>query len=53
MREGGIGGWADFAAGLKNTGHFLERDLLTDRSAPRVEARGRLVDRLHRAGGLD
>ena len=53
MRTGGMAGWADIAAGLKITGHFLERDLLTDRSSPLVDARTRLVDRLHRAGGLD
>jgi hypothetical protein len=28
------------------------RNLLTDRSRPIAEARERLVDRLHRAGGL-
>jgi DNA repair protein RecO (recombination protein O) len=34
------------------TGHFLLRDVLTDRSRPIAEARARLVDRLRRAGGL-
>ena len=31
---------------------FLLRDLLTDRARPIAEARGRLADRLRRAGGL-
>ncbi|MFL6733839.1 MAG: DNA repair protein RecO [Sphingomicrobium sp.] len=53
VKEGGPGTWADIAAGLELTGHFLARDLLTDRSAPLVEARDRLADRLRRAGGLD
>lgn len=53
VREGGTGRWADIAVGLELTGHFLARDLLTDRSALLIEARHRLVDRLRRAGGLD
>ena len=46
---------ADLAAksrdGLDLTGHFLMRDVLTDRSAAFIEARSRLVERLRRAGG--
>jgi DNA repair protein RecO (recombination protein O) len=38
--------------GLNLTGHFLARDVLTDRSKPIGEARDRLVDRLRRAGGV-
>ena len=53
VREGGTGNWADIAVGLELTGHFLARDLLTDRSASLIEARHRLVDRLRRAGCLD
>ena len=53
VREGGTASWADIAAGLDLTGHFLMRDLLTARSAVLGEARARLVDRLRRAGGLD
>ena len=34
------------------TGHFLLRDVMTDRSKPVADARMRLVDRLRRAGGL-
>ena len=52
VRTGGPAGWSDIADGLNLTGHFLARDLLTDRAAPLVDARARLVDRLRRAGGL-
>lgn len=53
VREGGPASWSDIAAGLDLTGHFLMRDLLTQKSAVLGEARARLVDRLRRAGGLD
>lgn len=52
VREGGRATWAETVQGLELTGHFLLRDLLTDRSRPAAEARQRLVDRLRRAGGL-
>ena len=52
VREGGAASWEEIAQGLDLTGHFLMRDLLTDRSAPLADARMRLVDRLRRAGGL-
>ena len=52
MREGGRASWQEIGQGLDLTGHFLMRDVLTDRSAPIGEARMRLVDRLRRAGGL-
>lgn len=52
VREGGPASWSEIAEGLELTGHFLLRDLLTDRSAPIAAARSRLVDRLRRAGGL-
>ena len=52
VREGGRASWQEVADGLALTGHFLVRDVLTDRSAPIAEARSRLVDRLRRAGGL-
>lgn len=45
-------GWADIVDGLALTGHFLSRDILTERSQPLLEARARLVERLRRAGGL-
>ena len=52
VREGGTATWPEIAQGLELTGHFLLRDLLTDRSRPVAEARDRLVERLRRAGGL-
>jgi len=51
VREGGIAAWPDILDGLALSGHFLMRDLLTDRSAPVAEARDRLVERLRRAAG--
>jgi DNA repair protein RecO (recombination protein O) len=52
VREGGPAAWDDIARGLELTGHFLERDLLSGRVKPISDARGRLVARLRRAGGL-
>ena len=52
IRQGGQGSWNDIWQGLDLTGHFLTRDVLTDRSRGSAEARGRLVERLRRAGGL-
>lgn len=52
LREGGSATWSQIAQGLDLTGHFLLRDVLTDRAQPVAEARARLVDRLRRAGGL-
>ena len=52
LREGGSGTWSEIAEGLDLTGHFLLRDVLTDRTQPVAEARARLVERLRRAGGL-
>ena len=52
IRAGGQASWTDIAQGLELTGHFLMRDILTDRSRPIAEARDRLVERLRRAGGL-
>ena len=49
--EGGPATWPDIFDGLTLTGHFLMRDVVTDRSAPVAEARVRLVERLHRAAG--
>ena len=50
--EGGQGDWSQVDDGLALTGHFLERDLLTGRSAGLAPARSRLLDRLRRAGGI-
>jgi DNA repair protein RecO (recombination protein O) len=52
VREGGQASWPEIYKGLKLTGHFLDRDLLTERSRPISQARSRLVDRLRRASGL-
>jgi DNA repair protein RecO (recombination protein O) len=49
---GGEASWADIIAGLNLSGHFLLRDLITDRSAPVAEARHRLADRIERAAGI-
>jgi len=52
VRAGGQATWPEILQGLDLTGHFVERDLLTDRAKPIAEARFRLVDRLRRAAGL-
>ena len=52
VRDGGSGSWAEIADGLALTGHFLARDLITERSRPLGDARARLVERLRRAAGL-
>ena len=52
VREGGSATWKEILEGLELTGHFLERDVVTDRSRPILEPRHRLVERLRRAGGL-
>jgi len=49
LTEGGAAEWGDILDGLRITGHFLERDLLTGRAADVLPARERLVDRLKRA----
>lgn len=50
--EGGAASWADIIDGLRLTGHFLMRDVLTDRTAPLIDGRARLVERLRRAAGV-
>ena len=52
VREGGEASWSDIVGGLALTGHFLMRDVLTERARPAAAARERLVERLRRAGGL-
>ena len=47
--EGGAAGLPDIIDGLALTGHFLMRDVVTDRAAPIGEARARLVERMERA----
>lgn len=51
VRAGGHATWTEILEGLALTGHFLLRDVITDRSAPVGEARSRLVDRLRKAAG--
>jgi len=53
LQAGGNASWSDILDGLQLTGHFLLRDIITDRSAPVGEARLRLVERLRRAAGQD
>jgi DNA repair protein RecO (recombination protein O) len=52
VRDGGHASWDEIGAGLDLTGHFLARDIFTERTKPISEARGRLVERLRRAGGF-
>lgn len=52
VHGGGSGSWEEIGQGLALTGHFLMRDLISDRARPLAEARARLVERLRRAGGL-
>ena len=52
LRDGGAAPWTDIIDGLRLTGHFLMRDVLTDRAATLLDARERLVDRLRRAAGV-
>lgn len=51
VHAGGEATLADVLDGLALTGHFLLRDLITDRALPVAEARTRLIERLHRATG--
>ena len=52
-RAGGEASWPDIIDGLALSGHFLLRDIVTDRSAPVADARVRLVERMRRAAGCD
>jgi DNA repair protein RecO (recombination protein O) len=51
LTEGGPADWRDMLDGLRITGHFLARDVLTERRSDVLAARERLVDRLKRVGG--
>ena len=51
IKEGGRAGWGDILDGLALSGHFLMRDLITDRATPVAAARERLMERLRRAAG--
>ncbi|MDH2133504.1 DNA repair protein RecO [Sphingobium yanoikuyae] len=49
LLQGGAGDWPQIMDGLRLTGFFLERSVLTERRADVLAARERLVDRLKRA----
>jgi len=49
LLQGGAGDWPQIMDGLRLTGFFLERSVLTERRADVMAARERLVDRLKRA----
>jgi DNA repair protein RecO (recombination protein O) len=48
LLAGGEGDWPDLFDGLRLTGHFIDRDLLTGRAGEVAPARERLVERLAR-----
>lgn len=48
LESGAEAGWSDVLAGMRLTGHFLARDILTDRRADALDARARLIDRMKR-----
>ncbi len=52
LRDGGPASWEEIDQGFALTGHFLRRDILSDRLQHVAGARLRLVERLRRAGGL-
>lgn len=52
VRDGGTAAWPEIVQGLSLTGHFLMRDLITERLRALGDVRARLVERLRRAGGL-
>lgn len=49
LLAGGPADWEDVLAGLRLTGHFIQRDLMIGRAADALAARDRLVDRIERA----
>ncbi len=51
LLEGGAADWSDIFDGLRITGHFLARDLITDRRSDIFPARERLIERLKRVTG--
>jgi DNA repair protein RecO (recombination protein O) len=52
LLQGGMAEWPDIVDGLALTGHFLSRDMLTQRTSGLEDTRARLVERLRRASGL-
>ena len=51
LLSGGAADWGDVLDGLKLTGHFLARDVLTERRAGILTARERLIERIRRITG--
>jgi DNA repair protein RecO (recombination protein O) len=51
VEGGGEADWPDILDGLRLTGYFLDRDLLTERRGLALDARARLIDRLKRIVG--
>ncbi|MFW2829346.1 DNA repair protein RecO [Sphingomonas sp. ID0503] len=51
LLDGSQADWTGIEAGLRLAGHFLGRDILTDRRADVLAARERLVERLRRITG--
>lgn len=49
LHEGGAADWPDIFDALRLSEHFLSRDVLHERAADTLAARGRLIDRLRRA----
>ena len=52
VMAGGPASLTEVLDGLALSGHFLRRDVLTGLSAPILDSRDRLIDRLARAAGL-
>jgi DNA repair protein RecO (recombination protein O) len=50
-RSAGVPAWAEINQALRQTGHFLARDLLIDRQAEVLVARERLIERFKRIVG--
>jgi DNA repair protein RecO (recombination protein O) len=48
LRDGGVADWSALLDGLRLTGHFIDRHLLTGRAADVIASRERLVERLKR-----
>jgi len=51
VSTGGRADWGDIVDGLKLSGHFIDRDVLTGRARTISDSRDRLVERMRRAAG--
>lgn len=49
LQDGGAADWPDILDGLRLTGHFIARDVLSDSRGDAGGARARLIERLNRA----